>query len=50
MERKKQTNPVTGKYYTEKEFILGKTVFLVGFKFLLNKTNSNKKKNNKKKI
>lgn len=37
MERKKQTNPVTGKYYTEKEFILGKTVFLVGFKFLLNK-------------
>lgn len=37
MERKKQTNPVTGKYYTEKDFVLGKTVFLVGFKFMLNK-------------
>ena len=37
MERKKQTNPVTGKYYSEKDFVLGKTVFLVGFKFLLNK-------------
>jgi hypothetical protein len=37
MERKKQTNPVTGKYYNERDFILGKTVFLVGFKFLLNK-------------
>lgn len=37
MERKKQTNPTTGKYYSEKDFILGKTVFLVGFKFMLNK-------------
>ena len=37
MERKKQTNPTTGKYYTEKDFILGGTVFLVGFKFMLNK-------------
>ena len=35
MERKKQTNPVTGKYYTEKDFVLGMTVFLVGFKFML---------------
>lgn len=37
MERKKQTNPVTGRYYTEKEFVLGATVFLVGFKFMLTK-------------
>lgn len=37
MERKKQTNPTTGKYYAEKDFVLGNTVFLVGFKFLLNK-------------
>jgi hypothetical protein len=37
MERKKQTNPVTGKYYTEKDFLLGETVFLAGFKFKLAK-------------
>ena len=37
MERKKQTNPVTGRYYAEKDFILGSTVFLVGFKFMLAK-------------
>lgn len=35
MERKKQTNPVTGKYYTEKDFLIGETVFLAGFKFKL---------------
>jgi EF-hand domain-containing protein 1 len=35
MERKKQTNPTTGKYYTEKDFVLGATVFLAGFKFML---------------
>jgi len=35
MERKKQTNPVTQRYYTEKDFVLGATVFLVGFKFML---------------
>lgn len=35
MERKKQTNPVTGKYYTEKDFLIGEVVFLVGFKFRL---------------
>lgn len=37
MERKKQTNPVTGRYYTERDFVLGSTVFLVGFKFMLRK-------------
>lgn len=37
MERKKQTNPVTNRYYTEKDFIIGQTVFLVGFKFMLAK-------------
>lgn len=35
MERKKQTNPTTGRYYQEKDFNLGETVFLVGFKFML---------------
>ena len=35
MERKKQTNPVTGKYYTEKNFLIGETMFLAGFKFKL---------------
>lgn len=35
MEKKQQTNPVTGKYYTEKDFLLGNVVFLVGFKFRL---------------
>jgi len=35
MERKKQTNPTNGKYYTEKDFVLGATVFLAGFKFML---------------
>ena len=35
MERKKQTNHVSGKYYTEKDLMLGATVFLAGFKFIL---------------
>ena len=35
MERKKQTNPVTQRYYTEKDFVIGSTVSLVGFKFTL---------------
>jgi len=35
MERKKQTNPTTGKYYTEKDLVLGATMFLAGFKFML---------------
>jgi Ca2+-binding EF-hand superfamily protein len=35
MERKKQTNPTSGKYYTEKDFVLGATTFLAGFKFML---------------
>ena len=35
MERKKQTNPVTGRYYSEKDFLIGETLFLVGFKFKL---------------
>ena len=35
MERKKQTNPVTQRYYTEKEFVIGAVVALVGFKFRL---------------
>ena len=35
MEKKKQTNPVTGKYYTEKDFLIGEVVFLAGFKFRL---------------
>jgi hypothetical protein len=35
MERQKQTNPVTGKYYNEKNFLIGQIVFLAGFKFRL---------------
>jgi hypothetical protein len=35
MERKKQTNPVSNRYYTEKDFVIGATVHLVGFKFML---------------
>tara|TARA_B110000285_G_C14786759_1_gene451111 strand:+ start:295 stop:633 length:339 start_codon:yes stop_codon:yes gene_type:complete len=35
MERKKQTNPTSGRYYQEKDFSLGNTVFLAGFKFML---------------
>ena len=35
MERKKQRNPVNQSYYSEKDFMLGRTVFLVGFKFML---------------
>lgn len=35
MERKKHKNPVTNTYYTEKEFLIGRTVFLGGFKFQL---------------
>lgn len=35
MERKKQDNPVTKKYYSEKDFVIGAIVFLGGFKFRL---------------
>ena len=35
MERKKHRNPVTENYYEEKDFLLGRTVFLGGFKFQL---------------
>lgn len=35
MERKKHKNPVTTTYYAEKDFLIGRTVFLGGFKFQL---------------
>jgi len=35
MERKVQTNPVNGRNYVERDFTLGQTVFLAGFKFIL---------------
>jgi len=35
MERKKHRNPVTNNYYAEKDFLIGRTVFLGGFKFQL---------------
>lgn len=35
MERKKQNNPVTSRYYSEKDFVIGAIVFLGGFKFRL---------------
>ena len=37
MERQKQTNPVNGKYYCEKDFLIGSMLFLAGFKFRLMK-------------
>jgi len=33
MERKLHKNPVTSAYYQEKDFLIGRTVFLGGFKF-----------------
>lgn len=36
LERKKHNNPVTGKYYQEREFMIGTTVYLGGHRFLLN--------------
>lgn len=38
MERQKQTNPVNGKYYQERDFLIGKMMFLAGFKFRLVKS------------
>lgn len=35
MERKKQNNPISGKYYSERDFMIGRTVALAGFKFML---------------
>ncbi len=37
MERKKHKNPVHQDYYTEREFLIGKTIFLGGYKFQLQK-------------
>ena len=35
MERKKHVNPISKENYSEKEFILGRTLFLGGYKFQL---------------
>lgn len=35
MERKKQRNPVSNNYYRESDFVVGRTVQLAGFKFML---------------
>ena len=35
MEKKKHKNPVTQQYYEEKDFLIGKTLFLGGYKFSL---------------
>jgi hypothetical protein len=35
MERKKQRNPVSGNHYRECDFVVGRTVQLAGFKFML---------------
>jgi Ca2+-binding EF-hand superfamily protein len=35
MERKKQRSQVSGDYYQEGDFVIGRTVLLTGFKFLL---------------
>ena len=33
MERKKHNSPINGQYYEEKDFLIGKTLFLGGYKF-----------------
>ena len=35
MERKKHNNPITGNYYEEKDFLIGRTIYLGGYKFQL---------------
>lgn len=35
MERKKHRNPISTSYYVERDFLLGHTIFLGGFKFQL---------------
>jgi len=35
MEKKKHLSPVTKSYYSEKDFLIGRAVFLGGFKFQL---------------
>jgi len=35
MERKKHKSPVTQDYYQEKDFMIGRTIFLGGYKFQL---------------
>jgi hypothetical protein len=35
MERKKHNNPISTSYYVERDFLLGHTIFLGGFKFQL---------------
>jgi hypothetical protein len=35
MERKKHKNPVSQTYYAEKDFLIGRTIFLGGYKFQL---------------
>jgi EF-hand domain-containing protein 1 len=35
MERKKHNNPVNKEYYIEKDFLIGRTIFLGGYKFQL---------------
>jgi hypothetical protein len=37
MERKKHSNPISNHYYNERDFLLGHTIFLGGFKFQLMK-------------
>ena len=35
MDKKKHNNPVTKDYYLEKDFLIGRTIFLAGYKFQL---------------
>jgi DUF1126 PH-like domain len=35
MERKKHNNPVNRDYYSERDFLIGRTLFLGGYKFQL---------------
>jgi hypothetical protein len=35
MERKKHKNPVSGRYFTEKDFVLGRAIKIGGWSFQL---------------
>jgi len=38
MEKKKHKNPVTNNYYSENDFLIGRTIFLGGYKFQLQRS------------
>jgi hypothetical protein len=43
IERKKQVNPYTNKYYSEKEFIVGNTIYIKNYTFKLHECDETSK-------